>query len=139
MPVGSSRRPRSSAGSGDHLDIPDWFLVRLSAGRAGATDVTGLDDDDVVTRLHADLADATGLTAGPAFTHVERWPLTIARLEVGHPARLASLRTALADRPGLALAGAPYDGIGLAACISSGHRAATTVAAGVGPSPQVSV
>jgi len=123
----------------DHLDTPDWFLVRLSAGRAGAPDVTGLDDDDVVERLHADLADATGLTASPAFTHVERWPLTIARLEVGHPARLAAVRTALATRPGLALAGAPYDGIGLAACISSGHRAARTVAAGVGPSPQVSV
>ena len=121
-----------------HLDIPDWFLVRLSAGRAGTTDVTGLDDDDVVTRLHADLADATGLTAGPAFTHVERWPLTIARLEVGHPARLASLRAALAERPGLALAGAPYDGIGLAACISSGQRAAATVAAEAGPSPKVS-
>jgi len=121
-----------------HLDIPDWFLVRMSAGRAGATDVAGLDDDDVVTRLHAVLADATGLAAGPAFTHVERWPLTVARLEVGHPARLAAVRTALRERPGLALAGAPYDGIGLAACISSGQRAAATVAAEVGPSPKVS-
>ena len=30
--------------------------------------------------------------------------------------------------PNLALAGAPYDGVGLAACISSGQRAAASLA-----------
>jgi len=111
----------------EHLDAPDWFLVRLSAGRRSGADVTGLADDDVVERLHADLAEATGLTTRPALTHVERWPLTIARLEVGHPARLTAVRTAMAGHPGLVVAGAPYDGIGLAACISSGQQAAATV------------
>lgn len=113
----------------DHLDIPDWFLVRLSTGRAGGPDATELADDEVVGRLHADLAEATGLTADPAFCHVERWPRTIARLEVGHPTRLVTIRSALATLPHLAVAGAPYDGIGLAACISSGQRAATAVSA----------
>jgi oxygen-dependent protoporphyrinogen oxidase len=110
-----------------HLATPEWFLVRLSAGRAGRADLASLSDDDLVHRLHADLGEATGLTTAPLFTRVERWPSAMAQLQVGHPARLAATRDALESYPGLALAGAPYDGVGLAACITSGQRAAATL------------
>ena len=36
-------------------------------------------------------------------------------------------RTALGDRPGLALAGAAYDGVGIPACVASGETAADDV------------
>ena len=48
----------------------------------------------------------------------------MAQLQVGHRGRLAAIRDALAAHPGVAIAGGPYDGIGLAACIASGQRAA---------------
>lgn len=112
----------------EHLETPTMFLVRLSAGRAGGPVVGGLDDREVVERLHADLAAVTGLDAAPAFTHVERWPGAMAQLEVGHTDRMATIRGALGALPNLALAGAPYDGVGLAACISSGQRAAASLA-----------
>lgn len=111
----------------EHLDGGEHFLVRLSAGRVDGPDVTELGDDELVRGLHADLAEATGIRSGPVVTHVQRWPEAMAQLEVGHPSRLAETRAALTAFPGLHLAGAPYDGLGIAACIASGRRAATAL------------
>ena len=77
--------------------------------------------------LHADLATATGIASAPVHTHVRRWPGAMAQLEVGHPTRLAATRAALEAFPGLHIAGAPYDGLGIASCITSGRRAATAL------------
>jgi protoporphyrinogen/coproporphyrinogen III oxidase len=111
-----------------HLQHHDRFLVRLSAGRVGSPLVSSLDDEELVGALHADLAEATGLTATPVEVHVHRWPRALPQLEVGHLDRMAAVRDLLARHPGLVLAGASYDGIGIAACISSGNEAAATVA-----------
>ena len=111
-----------------HLDDPDVFLMRLSAGRAGSTEVSGLTDGELVERLHADLADATGLATGPIETLVTRWPRAMAQLEVGHVERTEAIRQQLRGLPGLVLAGASYEGVGIAACIGSGERAAEAVA-----------
>lgn len=116
-----------------HLDDPEMFLVRLSAGRAGSAVVSQLDDDELVDRLHADLAAATGLAATPAEVVVARWPRALTQLEVGHRDRVAAIRDQLARQPGLVLAGASYEGLGIAACVASGQRAATAVAAGLVP------
>lgn len=112
-----------------HLALPDRVLVRLSAGRADDDRISSVDDAELVQRLHADLADATGLRHGPLDTHVERWPAALAQLEVGHAARLAAVRHDLAAHPGVVLAGAAYYGLGLAACIRSGEAAASSVGA----------
>jgi oxygen-dependent protoporphyrinogen oxidase len=40
---------------------------------------------------------------------------------------VALARAALSDRPGLALAGAAYDGVGIPACVASGEKAADDV------------
>jgi oxygen-dependent protoporphyrinogen oxidase len=109
-----------------HLDS-DHFLVRMSAGRLGGPDLSVFDDDELAATLHADLAEATGLRAPPLDVHVERWPSAMAQLEVGHTERMATVRSALDAFPGLALAGAPFDGVGLAACITSGQRAAASL------------
>lgn len=108
-----------------HLAAGDSFLVRLSAGRAGSPVVDELSDDQLVAGLHADLVEATGLRAEPLAVHVERWPRAIAQLEVGHLARLGAIRAQLP--PAVALAGAPYEGIGIASCVTSGARAAATI------------
>lgn len=107
-----------------HLADPTQVLVRLSGGRAGGPDLGELDDAALVARLHSDLVDATGLTVSPAQSHVERWPSAIPQLEVGHLDRVASARQDLSRFPGLTLAGASYDGLGIAACVRSGERAA---------------
>ena len=107
-----------------HLADPTQVLVRLSGGRAGGPDLGELDDGALVAQLHSDLVDATGLTVSPAQSHVQRWPGAIPQLEVGHLDRVASVRQDLRRFPGLTLAGASYDGLGIAACVRSGERAA---------------
>lgn len=110
-----------------HLSDADRFLVRVSAGRADEDRVAGLDDSELVERLHAELGEATGLDVAPLWMRVRRWPATMPQLEVGHRDRIARVRHDLHRRPGLVLAGAAYDGVGLASCIRAGRRAATDV------------
>jgi oxygen-dependent protoporphyrinogen oxidase len=109
-----------------HLADPALTLVRLSGGRADAREICDLDDVALVARLHGDLADATGMTAKPAESYVQRWPSAMPQLEVGHLELMTSVRQDLTRFPGLALAGASYDGLGIAACVRSGERAAMT-------------
>jgi protoporphyrinogen oxidase len=40
---------------------------------------------------------------------------------------MTAIRDALATLPGVVLAGAPYEGIGLATCMRSGQQAATSL------------
>ena len=47
--------------------------------------------------------------------------------ELGHPARLQEIDTALERMPGLALAGNGYRGIGIPDCIHSGEIAAQKI------------
>jgi oxygen-dependent protoporphyrinogen oxidase len=108
------------------LHDPDIYLVRMSAGRAGLDHIARLGHDELVHRLHTDLALATGLRSQPVEVHIERWPRSIAQLEVGHLERMAAIRSAMSRIP-VVLAGAPYEGIGLATCIRSGRQAAESV------------
>lgn len=106
----------------------ELFWVRLSAGRAGADLVTPLTDAELVDHLRRDLRSFTGLDAAPRVVHVERWRRGLPQLTVGHVDRVESVRAELAACcPGVALAGASYDGIGLAACLGSARRAAASV------------
>ncbi|MBE7324519.1 protoporphyrinogen oxidase [Nocardioides sp. Y6] len=104
-------------------DREQW--LRLSAGRVGDDRIAGLDDDQLVAALMRDLRELTGLDIAPTRTVVRRWPGALPQLTVGHAQRIAAARAALP--PGIALAGAAYDGLGLAACVRSGATAADQI------------
>jgi oxygen-dependent protoporphyrinogen oxidase len=110
-----------------HLADPNYYLVRLSCGRADEREIENLDDAALIARLHRDLVDATGIVAEPVQFYVQRWPQAIPQLEVGHLERVAQVRRELAAYPGVMLAGASYDGLGIATCIHSGERAALSI------------
>lgn len=112
-----------------HLDGGDTYLLRVSAGRDGSDELEGLDDDALVARLRVDLARFTGIEAEPTLVHVQRWPTGLPQLHVGHLERLEAVREELAQRlPGVQLAGAAYEGVGLTSCIGSAQSAARAVA-----------
>lgn len=112
-----------------HLATDDRVLIRASAGRAHDERVAALDDTELTERLLDDLASTLGLVHAPEQSRVVRWPRAMPQLEVGHPARVARVRTRLDRHPGVALAGAAYDGVGIAAALRSGAAAADRVAA----------
>jgi oxygen-dependent protoporphyrinogen oxidase len=110
---------------------PDGLLLlRASLGRYGEEATLQRDDDELVELALGDLHAATGLTARPVDRHVQRWGGGLPQYAVGHLERVARVRADVARTPGLAVAGAAYDGVGIAACIASGHRAAADLVRG---------
>ncbi|MEU6976715.1 protoporphyrinogen oxidase [Streptomyces sp. NPDC046371] len=108
---------------------PDLFVLRTSVGRHGEEEQVHREDADLVDVSLKDLAAATGLAARPVASTVTRWIGGLPQYPVGHLARVARVRTAVAGLPGLRLAGAAYEGVGIPACIASGHRAADEIIA----------
>jgi oxygen-dependent protoporphyrinogen oxidase len=102
------------------------LLVRIYAGRFGGRDLTLDSDDDLVALALEELA-LVGVTADPALIRVQRWPLGMPQYVLGHLERLERIDGALAEHPGLAVAGAAYRGVGIPDCIRSGETAAESV------------
>jgi oxygen-dependent protoporphyrinogen oxidase len=110
----------------EHRAPEECVLVRVYLGRFGGRDVTSDTDDDLVAAARAEIA-FLGVSAQPVLTSVHRWPLGMPQYVVGHPDRLERIDVALAEHPGLALAGAAYRGVGIPDCIASGEAAAGSV------------
>ena len=104
-------------------------VVRCSIGRSGEVAVLQRDDADLAALAEAELADAIGITAKSVAQRVTRWGGALPQYNVGHLDRIAAIRAAVAKQPGLAVAGAAYDGVGIPACIATAKSAATQVAA----------
>ncbi|MFF7314886.1 protoporphyrinogen oxidase [Streptomyces sp. NPDC008137] len=102
---------------------PDLLVLRTSVGRYGETEILQRDDTDLVDVSRRDLKAATGLDATPVATRVTRWDDGLPQYPVGHHARVARVREHIARLPGLAVCGAPYDGVGIPACIASAYAA----------------
>jgi oxygen-dependent protoporphyrinogen oxidase len=103
------------------------LVLRTSLGRFGEEATLQVPDDELVRASLADLAEATGLLAEPADAVVQRWGGGLPQYWVGHAARTARIRAAVAAVPGLAVCGAAYDGVGIPATIASAHRAAASL------------
>jgi oxygen-dependent protoporphyrinogen oxidase len=104
-------------------------VVRCSVGRIGEVAVLQRDDKDLADLAAAELSDALGITARSIAQRVTRWGGALPQYNVGHLDRVARVRQAVARHPGLAVAGAAYDGVGIPACIATARTAADQVLA----------
>jgi oxygen-dependent protoporphyrinogen oxidase len=102
-------------------------ILRTSLGRAGET-LSGSDLDLIDSSL-ADLERAVGSLAPVVDVHVQRWDDGLPQYALGHLDRVARIRGAVAESPGLAVCGAVYDGVGIPAVIASAHKAVASLAA----------
>jgi oxygen-dependent protoporphyrinogen oxidase len=113
-----------------HSYEPDGFvLVRASLGRMGETEVLQRDDADLVTLAHRDVRAVLTARRKPVDAYVQRWGGALPQYHVGHVERVARIRAAVAEVPGLAVCGAFYDGLGIAACVGAATTAAARVRA----------
>jgi oxygen-dependent protoporphyrinogen oxidase len=110
---------------------PDAFLLRCSIGRFGDTDELQHSDDDLVQASLRTLAAVAGIRADPSAARVSRWGGGLPQYAVGHLERVAAVTSALAELPTVAVCGAAYGGVGIAACLTGGMAAADRVAAGL--------
>ncbi|MCW2575407.1 MAG: hemY [Modestobacter sp.] len=117
--VSSSKWPHLSGGV---------LRVRSSVGRFGDDAALQRDDADLTAAVVADVAELLGLERPePVQTHLVRWVDGLPQYLVGHPQRVAAIRSAVDAVPGLAVAGAAYGGVGVPACIRDARRAVATL------------
>lgn len=111
-----------------HYRRPDGtVLVRASLGRIGEERVLQADDAELVALVRRELAAMLGPLPAPVDTAVTRWGGGLPQYPPGHLDRVTRAQAALPR--GLALAGAGYAGVGIAACVASGLAAADKIAA----------
>jgi oxygen-dependent protoporphyrinogen oxidase len=109
---------------------PEVVFLRASLGRAGEAAVLQHDDADLVRTVVDDLRTVLGpQLPEPVDAHVQRWGGALPQYAVGHLDRVRTVLQAVATEPGLGLAGAAYEGVGIPACVASGRRAAREVLA----------
>jgi protoporphyrinogen/coproporphyrinogen III oxidase len=114
-----------------HLARPGQFVVRASAGRFGDERAMEMDDDALVAAILADLRTTMDLQGEPSEVRVTRWHRSFPQYTPRHLDRVARIEVALAEAaPGIAIAGAAYRGVGIPACINSGHQAARALVEG---------
>jgi len=107
----------------------DLVVLRASVGRHRQVTELQRSDDEIVDLVLADLADALGLTGRPVAARVTRWGGALPQYAVGHVERVDRVRAAVAAVPGLAVCGAAYQGVGIAACVGLARTAAESVLA----------
>lgn len=107
----------------------EHVLLRSMLGGACFPEYLALSDDEVVSRVRADLKAAMGITAEPSFVRIFRHAQAIPQYTAGHGQRLAALEEQAARNPGLFLTGNSYRGIGLNDCVAAATRTAEAVVA----------
>ncbi len=104
---------------------PGREVLRFSVGRHGDERGLELDDADLIRVVLDEVSQVLGLRGDPRATAVTRWERSLPQYRVGHRERVALARRSLP--PGIAVAGAAWDGVGIPACIASGWTAADRV------------
>ncbi len=99
-------------------------VVRASVGRYGEEAVLQRPDEDLVRVVRDELAAAVGPVGPLVDSRVVRWGGGLPQYAVGHLDRVRRVKEAVATLPGLAVAGAAYDGVGVPAVARSGGQAA---------------
>jgi len=107
-------------------------LVRAFVG--GARDPGRVEsslDEELVLLARTELERLMGPLGEPVFTRVYRYTDANPQPNVGHGARLGRIAARLAKIPGLHVAGASYDGVGIPDCVRQAREAARTALTGL--------
>lgn len=111
-----------------HWASEDHVVLRVSAGRAGDERALGLDDDELVSTLSAEMAQVLDIDGELLEWRVSRWTNSFPQYRPGHERLVTSVEADLRrDLPGAFVAGAAYRGLGVPACVRQGGEAATAV------------
>ena len=101
-----------------------YVLLRAFIGGALQPEMFELTDDELMTRVRADLRDLLGIECAPVFAEISKWKNSMPQYHVGHLEKVARIHERLAFLPWLALAGNAYTGPGIPDCVRSGENAA---------------
>ena len=102
-------------------------LMRTFVGGALDPETAALDDGRLLPLVLAELRDVLGVRGAPRLVQIDRWRGAMPQYTVGHADRVATIQRLISTHPGLALAGAAYEGVGIPQVIASGQAAAASL------------
>ncbi|MCD7034870.1 protoporphyrinogen oxidase [Metabacillus sp. GX 13764] len=111
-----------------HTAPPDKAVLRAYVGKPGHEAIVDQSDDEIVKVVMEDLRKVMDISAEPEMAVVTRWKEAMPQYNVGHKQKIAEIKEEVKKKyPGLYLAGASYEGIGLPDCIDQGMQAVQDV------------
>lgn len=105
----------------------DIALLRVLLGGHRDPGVLARSDDELVALVRREMEELLGVRARSVLARVFRHERAHAQPSIGHPARLARVRALAARHPGLQLAGAGFEGVGIPGCVRQAEEAAAHV------------
>jgi len=118
-----------------HVKVPGRSFIRVSAGRIDDHRIDELNDQELAAALGDELDELLALSSAPHAVRVQRWHDALPQYRVNHQLKVAGIEAGVHRLPGLEVAGAAYDGVGIPACIGSGRRSGRLAAASLGVRP----
>ncbi|WP_199618498.1 protoporphyrinogen oxidase [Paenibacillus alkalitolerans] len=113
----------------EHVAPENKAVIRCYVGRSDDERWLGMSDDRIISEVRRDIAELTGIRAEPEYVEINRLPRSMPQYAVGHVEQVKSLREALRrDLPGVFVAGAAYEGVGLPDCIRQAQEAVRAAA-----------
>jgi oxygen-dependent protoporphyrinogen oxidase len=106
---------------------PKVELLRAFIGGPRGQELAMSSEERLVAVVREELADILAVTARPILARTQTWAGGLHQYTLGHLDRVIRIESALSTRPGLAVAGAAFHGIGLNECVQSGRTAADAV------------
>lgn len=106
----------------DYPGTSDWRVIRIFFGRSGDSRLTAKTDGDLVETALRELKLTMGLSEKPERTVVTRISSGMPQYLVGHGQWWDRVQERLTELPGLYLAGAAYDGVGIPDCVRQANQ-----------------
>ncbi len=102
----------------------DRVLIRCFVGGALQADLVEQADEQLL-RISLDELDSwCQINGTPELSRIYRWRETMPQYHVGHQERVARIKLAIEQQPGLELTGNSYNGVGIPVCVAESRLAA---------------
>lgn len=103
-------------------------LLRCYVGRPGDEEIVSRSDEEIVEAVLKDLNKTMNIVSAPELTVITRWHDSMPQYTVGHKERMRDITAKMGNElPGVFLAGASYEGLGVPDCIDQGEAAVKRV------------